>query len=456
MSRKTPQTKASMAQFWRPYQKRYICDQGRLQLYCKSRQIGISEASSFKGAREAATNRRRDVYFVSTNFANAKDLIRKAKWWLQVMAKIRPNLAPSLALVTENVSMLELANGSRLIALPCKPGSVRGKSGTIILDEAAHYENDMEMYAAIAPAIVSQPDLRLILVSTPFGPNGLFYKAWTGELGDETDEMHRAGLAWSRHETDVFGAVADGFPEEVLLLEDQYPSDIWAQEFLCQFISDSTLYFKHALLKKAMADVSEPDTRDAKRVLGIDLASETDKSVWVDMVKVGDSYHVLDTGDMSADDRDKPLTYPEQYDVLTKKIANTDYYQVAVDATGEGKGLSQWLQRDFGSDRVVGVHFTNQWKAKYIPQLKLDMDRSRFHMPNHPKLRADFQKIKRKVTTANNEIFAASRDADGHADGFFAALLGYSMLYRPPKPKNKRAKAHKPSNASLAKKYMGY
>jgi hypothetical protein len=31
------------------------------------------------------------------------------------------------------------------------------------------------------------------------------------------------------------------------------------------------------------------------------------------------------------------------------------------------------------------------------------------------------------------------------------------MLYRPPKPKNKpRAKAHKPSNASLAKKYMGY
>jgi len=129
---------------------------------------------------------------------------------------------------------------------------------------------------------------------------------------------------------------------------------------------------------------------------------------------------------------------------------------VAVDATGEGKGLSQWLQRDFGSDRVVGVHFTNQWKAKYIPQLKLDMDRSRFHMPNHPKLRADFQKIKRKVTTANNEIFAASRDADGHADGFFAALLGYSMLYRPPKPKNKRAKAHKPSNASLAKKYMGY
>jgi hypothetical protein len=77
----------------------------------------------------------------------------------------------------QTVSRLELANGSRIIGLPGKEGTIRGfsKAALLIIDEAARVSDDL--YRSVRPMLaVSQG--RLVALSTPFGQRGWFFQEW--------------------------------------------------------------------------------------------------------------------------------------------------------------------------------------------------------------------------------------------------------------------------------------
>lgn len=71
----------------------------------------------------------------------------------------------------------EFVNGSRIVALPGSERSVRGYSGPsmIIVDEAARVLD--ETYMALRP-MMTGAQTELVLMSTPFGKRGFFYRAW--------------------------------------------------------------------------------------------------------------------------------------------------------------------------------------------------------------------------------------------------------------------------------------
>lgn len=71
----------------------------------------------------------------------------------------------------------EFVNGSRIVALPGSERSVRGYSGPsmIIVDEAARVLD--ETYLALRP-MMTGAQTELVLMSTPFGKRGFFYRAW--------------------------------------------------------------------------------------------------------------------------------------------------------------------------------------------------------------------------------------------------------------------------------------
>ncbi len=73
----------------------------------------------------------------------------------------------------------EFNNGSRIIALPGTETSVRGYSApmTIVMDEASRMLDPT--YKALRPMMTGNTDGELILLSTPFGKRGFFYKEWT-------------------------------------------------------------------------------------------------------------------------------------------------------------------------------------------------------------------------------------------------------------------------------------
>src|SRR5205807_4372527 len=81
---------------------------------------------------------------------------------------------------------MELANGSRIVALPGNEGNIRSYSGVrlLIIDEAARVPADL--YRAVRPMLAVSGG-RLIILSTPFGRRGFFYQAW----GDQATQWLR-------------------------------------------------------------------------------------------------------------------------------------------------------------------------------------------------------------------------------------------------------------------------
>src|SRR5215210_7158959 len=104
---------------------------------------------------------------------------------------------------------LELENGSRIITLPGTEKTIRGFSGVslLIVDEAARVED--ELYFAVRPMLAVSGG-RLLLLSTPFTKQGVFYQEWVGSNPWEryevkATEIPRITPAFLREERKALG-----------------------------------------------------------------------------------------------------------------------------------------------------------------------------------------------------------------------------------------------------------
>lgn len=77
---------------------------------------------------------------------------------------------------------LELANGSRIIALPDNPEGIVGYSGArlLVIDEAALVPD--ELYQIVRPMLLTSRG-SILALSTPYGQRGWFHTAWQKETG---------------------------------------------------------------------------------------------------------------------------------------------------------------------------------------------------------------------------------------------------------------------------------
>lgn len=401
---------------WRPYQLTFREDRSRLIVCNKSRQIGMSEELAFGTAVEIATHRNRKNFFVSTNYKKSKDLVKKTKKWLKILCLMSPMLA--LTIIVDNKGYIELSNGSSVAALPCKPGSIRGETGTIRLDEADHYNNWVEIYTAVAPSIASNKNLRLIISTSPMGEDGPTYQIKHGLIGGD----------WSYHEIDVYRAVGDGFPVEVLDLKETYTSDMWAQEFECAHINDGARYFSNTLIRRCFTDPAFwPESKHARHFMGVDVGRVSDQTSWSDLGEIDQQFYLYDRDDLL---RTGPqLEMPEQYNMLSTLIDDHlyGYETIGIDATGEGRGLAQFLKAKYGAGTVYDVTQNLGWLQVWIPELKRDMERGRIHLPNDSRLLNGFGKIKRVNLPGGGVTFKAKRTSNDHADAFYSLLQAYAQ-----------------------------
>lgn len=159
------------------------------------------------------------VLLLSRAQRQASELFRKVLDFYQALGRPVPAIAQS-------VLKLELANGSRIVALPGKEANIRSYSGVnlLVIDEAARVADDL--YRSVRPMLAVSGG-RLILLSTPFGQRGFFWKTWTG--GEEwlrvqvtanqvprispeflADERRTLGLSWYQQEYEGNFAALEG------------------------------------------------------------------------------------------------------------------------------------------------------------------------------------------------------------------------------------------------------
>ena len=420
-----PSPESLVKSFLRPYQRRWLEDSSPRKICLKSRRIGFSEVVLLDALLDALRYSYRDVYLCSTSYTNAKELLRRLSRWLEVFAR----LGYPLPIARQTTTIVEFDNGSRIIPFPAE--KVRSRTGTVVLDEFAFWQRDRHIWSGIAPVADTDPNMRLLVVSTPFGASGMFYELWQNASGQYG--------SWSTHEIDIYGAADEGFPVDPEELKQRYPSDIWQQEFCCQFLSDINQYFSHDLIRSMQYDeddVPEWNTTRSERYAGIDVASSRDGSVFVDGKK-----ELLEVSSGTPADRasrfwvglvetikqaGERMDYTPQFRRACELLDGDAYRGVGVDATGEGAQLGQDLRREYNASVIHEIK-GSQWKEVYdlVPQMRLDAEQGRFRIPHNRKLRNAFTKIQRIQATNGEPKFVATRDAEGHADEFSATLLAY-------------------------------
>ena len=100
----------------------------------------------------------------------------------EALRKVREMIRMAGAeLTTENVFKLELANGSRVLALPGTEESIRGHTvdAWIVADEAARL--DPAIMAALHPMRTQRPNARFAMLSTAWSRTDPFWSVWASD-----------------------------------------------------------------------------------------------------------------------------------------------------------------------------------------------------------------------------------------------------------------------------------
>jgi len=138
----------------------------------KSRQIGYTEIVL-----------RKIQHFCLTKYAGGHVRfitgvrIETAKLLMSRFRKLFDNIRE--VVLNENDLEMTLTNGTHILALPSTSGAIRGdtKINCIFIDEAAHFGriDDSIVMDAIHPIVFTNKS-DVVMISTPNGPKGFFYK----------------------------------------------------------------------------------------------------------------------------------------------------------------------------------------------------------------------------------------------------------------------------------------
>lgn len=226
-----------------PWQLRLLRSEAPRVLMNCARQTGKSTTAGVLALHEALAVAQSLVLILAPAERQAKELFSK-------VAGFYHTLGPSFAVPADSYRKLgmELANGSRIEALPGTEKTIRGFSGAalLIVDEAARVDDGL--YYAVRPMLAVSGG-RLVLLSTPHGKRGVFFEAW--ENGSE------AGSAWERYE--VSASECPRIPEAFLEEERRaLPAWIYQQEYCCQFVETDDQVFGYDLVQAAISSEVTP------------------------------------------------------------------------------------------------------------------------------------------------------------------------------------------------------
>jgi hypothetical protein len=220
-----------------PWQRRLLrSEAARVLLNC-SRQSGKSTMAGVVALHRALTIPGSLVLILAPAERQARELFSKVAEAYRTLGHVVP---------AESYRKMgtELANGSRIEALPGTEKTIRGFSGVdlLLVDEASRVTD--ELYYAVRPMLAVSRG-RLMMLSTPYGKRGVFFEEWNG------------GEGWERYEVPASQClrIAESF------LEDErraLPAWIYRQEYECSFEETEDQVFSHELVQAAITDEVTP------------------------------------------------------------------------------------------------------------------------------------------------------------------------------------------------------
>lgn len=239
----------------------------RLLLLC-ARQSGKSTIVAGKAAHTAKYKPGSLIIIVSASEKQAKETMGKVEDFIAMDHDLQIS-------GHDSESEKEFANGSRILVLAGTVKSVKGYSrpSLIILDEAAYIED--ATYFAIRPMLTGNPDAVVAILSTPWGKQGFFYRAW-----NEGTKWHKIFVRppftlqgnnkiipyirentfrdnWARRNVSAYFSprhTLDHLEEEL----EEIGAIWWRQEYECEFVDNINAVFATDDIDSAFTDDIKP------------------------------------------------------------------------------------------------------------------------------------------------------------------------------------------------------
>lgn len=248
----------------------------RFNIVLKARQLGMSTLVAGYSVWLTLFQKDKRVLIIATKLSVAQNIIQKVKTAINSLPKwlVLPEI------VTNNKQSIEFSTGSSIKAIPTSDDAGRSESlSLLIVDEAAFVKNFDSLWTALYPTVSTGG--RVILLSTPNGVGGQYYKLYTQSEAGE-NEFNNIKLMWDVHpdyDQEWFDRTSKNMSKKQV-----------AQELLCDFQSSGATFINNADFEWMMTMVKEPINKEGES-----------RNVWVwEYPKFGNKY--LISGDVARGD----------------------------------------------------------------------------------------------------------------------------------------------------------
>lgn len=393
------------------YQLRDLECDARFSWSCWSRQTGKSFTKSLRRLLRGI-GRRRTQIFLSASERQSRELMEQTRKHCRALRIAAEFLADdSLAGTSFTKLEIRLSDGVRIVGLPANPRTARGYSGDVLLDEFAMHVDDRAIWASLFPTLLRGGG-ELDIASTPRGCSNTFARLRDNPL-------------FQRTIVTLPDAVAAGLEVDIeTIRRSMNDEQFFRQEFLCEFLDESTALLTYEQIAAcedesldANCSVEELAARGEELFVGVDIGRRHDLTViWV-LTRRDDC---LVTQRVTAL---QSTTFRQQYDALRDVLALRRVRRCCIDAGGLGMQLAEAAQEDFGRHRVEAVTFTLALKAQLAGRLRVVVEEGRIRIPANEAIRNDWHGVQRVITAGGQVRYEAPRNANHHADRFWAAAL---------------------------------
>lgn len=392
-----------------PYQQRFLTDLSKRVVLKWPRQSGKSTTLAVKALWFTIMHPGITTLIVSPSLRqsiNLRDIIaglverlpiRERKVWVKRLLR----------------TTIYCWRGSRIVALPANPETLRGYTAHMILvDEADFFHEPEKMFYGTLYPMLTTTDGWLIVSSTPWTTKGFYYKICSDP-------------GYSKHFINWRDAVKAGIAKQAVIDEAQLnnPPEIFRREYLCEFAEDVDVFLPSDLIAKCIDANLEYYQFEAQPTgefyAGLDLGKHQDYSVLIIFERRGNDFYLvhshrfpLETSYASV------IGYVKTLCDRCKHI-----HAIHVDMTGVGDYVCEDMKAA-GISNVEGIKFTTQIKETMAVPFKQAMINGTIKIPYDRDLIAEL----------NIERYEMSRDGHyrfthperSHDDRFWAAVLAFN------------------------------
>lgn len=423
------------------YQRTWSDDMARFKAGVWSRQTGKDFSSADEIVKDCLQRKKTQWLIGAPSERQSLETLAKCREWseaykLAITDQLTINESNDPGALLKSSEII-FANGSRVVAVPGRPDTVRGFSANVLLTEFAFFEDDEATWRAILPSITNPlrgGEKKMRVISTPNGKQGRFFK-----IVDENLLNPQPGrkMSWAVHKVTIHDAVRMGLPVDIdQLREGMDDAEGFAQEFECEFLDSSNVLLPYDIIALAesadaqeFADPSFWDVRSGNPVyLGIDFGRTNDPTICWALEQVGDVFITREVLVL------KGVSTPMQQQILLTRIKRAS--RVCFDYTGPGIGLGDYLVDDgkgggFGEydpeahkfGKIELCTFTVGFKREIFPKLRRAFEAPvKLRIPISKTVREDLHEM-RQIVRNGEYTYAAPRTAEGHSDRCTALAL---------------------------------